>query len=193
MKNMAHTKRRDNGDARARHDKDNETETRDARDAGGGQPEARGEGLRASPMMAHLLDALEAGTDIGHYGRLTFVMVARFFLDDEEMARRLAKQPDQSEEDIRALIAQVRAHDYNPPKRERILEWQAHQEFPICPDPDDPQACNVYRDLQFPDDVYDNIQEFWEERTEGHEGHERHAHHEDAKQAPPGVVKTNPA
>jgi hypothetical protein len=94
-------------------------------------------------MMAHLLDALEAGTDIRHYGRLTYVRVARFFMPDDDMAQLLVGQPDQSEEDARTMIAQVRAHDYNPPKRERILEWQARQGFPICPDCEDPQACNV--------------------------------------------------
>ncbi len=132
---------------------------------GAGQ-EDRADELRASPMMAHLLDALGAGTDIGHYGRLTFVMVARFFMDDDEMVRLLAGQPDSSEEDARALIAQVHAHDYNPPQRERILQWQARQEFPICPDSDDPQACNVYRELRFPDGVYEHIEEFWEDQTE---------------------------
>jgi hypothetical protein len=129
-------------------------------------PDTRSEELRASPMMAHLLDALEEGTGSGHYGQLVFVMVARFFLDEDELVRLLAHQPDQSEEDVRALVAQVRQHDYNPPARERILEWQARQDFPICPNTDDPQACNVYRELRFPEGIYNNIQEFWEERTE---------------------------
>ena len=31
--------------------------------------------LRKSEMMAHLLDALDRGKDIGHYGRLVFAMV----------------------------------------------------------------------------------------------------------------------
>jgi hypothetical protein len=30
--------------------------------------------------------------------------------------------------------------DYNPPRRERILEWDGQQSFPICPDSD---GCNV--------------------------------------------------
>ena len=51
-------------------------------------------------------------------------------------------------------------------KRERILQWQAQQEFPICPTPDDPQACNVYRELRFPDSVYEQIGEYWEEKAE---------------------------
>ena len=34
------------------------------------------EDLRKSDMMAHLLDALDKGKDIGHYGRLVFAMVA---------------------------------------------------------------------------------------------------------------------
>src|SRR5438552_12290288 len=116
---------------------DNEAGARRSREAGDG----RSGDLRDSPMMAHLLDALEAGTDIGHYGRLTFAMVARHFLDEEELVRLLASQPDQDETKARALILQVKGRDYNPPKRERILQWQAQQEFPICPNPDDPQSC----------------------------------------------------
>src|SRR5437588_7024166 len=97
-------------------------------------PEKQGkEALRASPMMAHLLDALEQGTDIGHYGRLTFVMVARHFLDEEHLVGLLANQPEQDETKARAMVNQVQQRDYNPPKRERILEWQAQQDFPICP------------------------------------------------------------
>src|SRR6266699_5116869 len=82
--------------------------------------DGRSENLRDSPMMAHLLDALEAGTDIGHYGRLTFVMVARHFLEEDEMVKLLSKQSDFGETEARSLIQQVKGHDYNPPKRERI-------------------------------------------------------------------------
>src|SRR5215210_3695729 len=118
----------------------------------------RGDNLRDSPMMAHLLDALEAGTDVGHYGRLTFAMIARHFLDDDELVDLLARQPGGDETQARSLVLQVEGRDYNPPKRERILEWQAQQEFPICPTPDDPGTCNVYRELRFPDGVYEHIQ-----------------------------------
>ncbi len=120
--------------------------------------------LRTSPMMAHLLDALEKGTDIGHYGRLTFVMVARHFLSDDEMIRLLAGQPGHNEAEAKVLVNQVKTRDYNPPKRERILEWQSQQDFPICPNSDDPGSCNVYSDLKFPDGIYENIEEFYEEK-----------------------------
>lgn len=121
--------------------------------------------LRQSPLMAHLLDALDAGTDIGHYGRLTFVMIARHFLAEDEMVHLLARQPGGDEAQARALVREVQAHDYNPPKRERILEWQAQQDFPICPTPGDPTSCNVYRELHFPDGVYAHITEFYEEQA----------------------------
>ncbi len=121
--------------------------------------------LRASPMMAHLMDALERGEDIGHYGRLTFAMVAQYFLDDEELIRLLSKDSDVEDGEAKALVAEVRAHGYNPPKRDQILRWQQEQEFPICPDPDDPSSCNVYSQLQFPHEVYDNIERFWQERA----------------------------
>jgi hypothetical protein len=126
----------------------------------------RSDELRASPMMVHLLEALESGSDIGHYGRLTFAMIARHFLDDDELVRLLAAQPGQDETRARALVLQVQQKDYNPPKRERILEWQAQQDFPICPTPEDPDSCNVYRELRFPETIYENVNEYWEEQAE---------------------------
>ena len=36
------------------------------------------EDLRQSPTMGHMLDALDNGEDIGHYGRLTFAMISRY-------------------------------------------------------------------------------------------------------------------
>jgi len=123
--------------------------------------------LRKSPMMAHLMNALEQGTDIGHYGRLVFAMVARHFLHEDHLLDWLQKDRDFSEARARSLILQVQGRDYNPPKRARILEWQHEQEFPICPDPDDPNACNVYKELTFPDAVYESISEFYEQKAEG--------------------------
>ncbi len=122
--------------------------------------------LRKSEMMAHLLDALDQGKDIGHYGRLVFAMVARHFLDEDELIGYLQKDRDFSEDEARALYRQVQGRDYNPPRRQRILEWQKEQEFPICPNPDDPDACNVYKDLTFPDSVYEHISGYHEQKAE---------------------------
>ncbi len=122
--------------------------------------------LRKSDVMAHLLDALDGRQDIGHYGRLVFAMVGRHFMDEDELVGYLTKDPDFDETDARALYLQVQDHDYNPPKREKILEWQAQQDFPICPNTDDPNACNVYRDLRFPDGIYEHIQEFYQEQAQ---------------------------
>jgi hypothetical protein len=122
------------------------------------------EDLRQSPMMNYLLDALDNGEDIGHYGRLTFAMVAHHFLNKDELVEWLSKDGDTDENVARALVQQVEERGYNPPRRERILEWQEQQDFPICPNPDDPDACNVYNELQFPDAVYQDIQEYQEKR-----------------------------
>jgi hypothetical protein len=122
--------------------------------------------------MVHLLDALEAGQDIGHYGRLTFAIIARHFMDEDELIRLLAAQPDQDETRARALLLQVRQRDYSPPKRERILAWQKQQDFPIIPNPEDPNSGNVYRELRFPDGIYEHITEFWEEKAEAQESGE---------------------
>ena len=117
-------------------------------------------------MMVHLLDALNQGKDIGHYGRLVFVMVARHFLSEGELANELGKDKDFDDEKARALIQQVASKAYSPPNREKVLEFQARQDFPICPNPEDPDACNVYKDLKFPAEIYDNITEYHEEKAE---------------------------
>ena len=121
--------------------------------------------LRANSMMAHLLDSLERGDDIGHYGRLVFAMIARHFGSNDDVVAALRKDRDFSEEDARALLVQVEAADYSPPKRAKILEYQAQQDFPIIPDSDDPDAGNVYRDLKFPDHVYEHIAEYRESKA----------------------------
>ena len=136
--------------------------------------DGRSADLRDSPMMAHLMDALAKGTDIGHYGRLTFAMIARHFLDEDELVRLLGNQPDHTEDEARALLRQVEAKDYNPPKRERILEWQAQQDFPICPTPDDPTSCNIYSELRFPDGIYDNITDYYVQQEHDEATRESH-------------------
>ncbi len=123
------------------------------------------EDLKKDAMMAHLLDALDHKKDIGHYGRLVFVMVARHFLTEDEVISALAKDKDFSEAEARSLYTQVRDHNYNPPRRDKILEYQTQQEFPIIPNPDDPDAGNVYRDLNFPDDVYHHIEEYRQHKS----------------------------
>jgi hypothetical protein len=122
------------------------------------------EDLRQSPMMAHMLDALDDGEDIGHYGRLVFAMIGRHFVSDDELVELLTKDHDADEQEIRAMVQQVQDKGYSPPRREKILEFQNQQDFAICPNPDDPDACNVYNELQFPDDVYESIQEYQEKR-----------------------------
>ncbi len=123
--------------------------------------------LRTNSMMAHLLEALDRGDDIGHYGRLVFAMIARHFGSNDEVVAALRQDKDFSEDDARALLAQVEQADYSPPKRAKILEYQAQQDFPIIPNPDDPDAGNVYRDLKFPDHVYEHIAEYREAKAHG--------------------------
>jgi hypothetical protein len=122
------------------------------------------EDLRQSPMMAHMLDALDDGEDIGHYGRLVFAMIGRHFVSDDELVELLTKDHDADEQEIRAMVQQVQDKGYSPPRREKILEFQNQQDFEICPNPDDPDACNVYNELQFPDEVYESIKDYQEKR-----------------------------
>ena len=122
--------------------------------------------LRKNDMMAHLVDSLEAGKDIGQYGRLVFAMVARHFLSENELVKLLTKDRNFDEADARRLVTQVQSRDYNPPKRERILQYLEEQKFPICPNAGDPDACNVYKDLTFPEGVYAKINEYYQQKAE---------------------------
>lgn len=120
--------------------------------------------LRRDVMMAHLLDALNDGTDIGHYGRFVFATIARHFLGEDELVSLLARDEDLDESEARRLVHDVNERDYSPPRREKILDFQSRQDFPIIPNTDDPDAGNVYRDLTFPDKVYNHISEYREEK-----------------------------
>ena len=122
--------------------------------------------LRKDAMVAHLLDSLDAGKDIGHYGRLVFAMVASRFLPEQEVIDWLAKDPDCPREKASAMLRQVEGRDYNPPRRERILQWQAEQDFPIVPDPADPDCGNVYKSLKFANKVYEHIENYQTEKAE---------------------------
>jgi DNA primase large subunit len=118
------------------------------------------EDLKQSQMMNHMLEALENGEDIGHYGRLTFAMVGVYFANDDELVQVMTKDEDADEREVRAMVQQVREKGYNPPNRDKILEWQQKQDFQICPNPDDPDACNVYSELNMPQEVLEDIQEY---------------------------------
>ena len=122
------------------------------------------EDLRNNDMMARLMDALEKHQDIGHYGRLVFTMIGRHFLDDDELVELLKDCPDFDERQARGLVQQVKQRNYNPPRPQKIREWQSQQRFEICPT-NDPDGCNVYRNLKFPDRVYENINEYHEEKA----------------------------
>ena len=91
--------------------------------------------------------------------------IGRHFVGNDELIELLPKDPDANEGQVRALVQQVVEKCYSPPRREKILEYQGQQDFPICPNPDDPDACNPYAELQFPDEVYESIQEYREERA----------------------------
>lgn len=131
---------------------------------GGGEEE-----LRKDSMMAHLLDSLNDGKDIGHYGRLVFAMVARHFLPHDEVLAWMTKDADFGEEQARLMLVQVEGRDYSPPRRDRILQWQAEQEFPILPNVNDPDCGNLYRNLNFPDEIYQHIGHYREQKMEAGE------------------------
>ena len=123
------------------------------------------EDLKKNAMMAHLLVALEEGRDIGHYGRLVFTIVARHFVDEDELVELLRQDKDVDEEKARGLVRQVSGADYSPPAAGTIRGYEEKQDFPILANPDDPDAGNVYRDLDFPESVYESIASYHEDKS----------------------------
>ena len=103
------------------------------------------EDLRQSPMIGHVLDALDRGEDIGHYGRLVFATMGRHFVGEAELVEILTKDHDADEREIRAMVQQVQEKGYSPPRREKLLEYQGQQDFQICPNPDDPMPATLTR------------------------------------------------
>jgi hypothetical protein len=87
-------------------------------------------------------------------------MVGVYFANDDELVQVMTQDHDAEEREIRAMVQQVREKGYNPPNRDKILEWQQKQDFQICPNPDDPDACNVYSELDIPQGVLEDIQEY---------------------------------
>jgi hypothetical protein len=92
-------------------------------------------------------------------------MVARYFLSDEDLVQQLTKDPDCDDQKALGLLKQVEARGYNPPKRDRILYWMDQQNFPICNPSDRQEACNVYKSLNFPPEVYEKISEYYQNQT----------------------------
>jgi hypothetical protein len=82
-----------------------------------------------------------------------------------ERAALLTQDETFAEPSARALIAQVDAADFSPPKRAKILDFAARQDFPSLPDCDDPDCGNVDRGLHFPDAVYEHIAEYREAKA----------------------------
>jgi hypothetical protein len=127
------------------------------------------EDLRQSPTMVNLLDALDRGEDIGHRGRFTFAAVAARFLPKEEVVAWLEKGSGGGEHEAKALVQQVTERGYNPPSRQRLLDYNKEQAFQICPTPDDPDTCNLYRELTMPEEVIEDIEEYREQQFEAEE------------------------
>lgn len=120
--------------------------------------------LQQSPMMNHIVQALQQHEDIGHYGRLVFAMVGQYFLSEEEIIDLLAKDPDCDNEKARSILKQVETHGYTPPKPDRILAWMNEQDFAICDTAgQDKNTCNVYKTLKFPPEVYDRIAGYYQD------------------------------
>jgi hypothetical protein len=117
-------------------------------------PQGRSQNLEDSPLMEHLLAAMQSGKDIGDFGRLTFTMIARYFMREQTLLDLLARQPSMDEWQAQAFLAEITRHDYRPPTQEMILEWDNLQDFPICPEDGEHTHCDVYQDLEFPAEVY---------------------------------------
>ncbi len=99
-------------------------------------------------MMDYMPDALDE--DVGHYGRLDFVMDARHFVDNEEIVGLLAKHHDANEQEIRVMAQQVEEKGYSPPRRDKVLELAGAARFSNQPEPRRPGRLQRLRHAELP-------------------------------------------
>jgi hypothetical protein len=93
------------------------------------------EDLRQSPMMSHLLEALDRGEDIGHYGRLTFAMVAHHFLDRDELVEWLSKDGQHGREWAQRAAPAGRGEGLQPTAPRAHPRVAGAAGFPDLPEP----------------------------------------------------------
>lgn len=122
------------------------------------------EQLMNSPTIKRLIDAAASGADIGHYGQLTLAIVGRYFMSDDDLIALLSESAGTDETKAAGLIHQVKQAGYNPPRRETLAQWSAEQDFDLI-DPEDPDSGNLYRELTFPDQVYEDIRHYHEDKA----------------------------
>lgn len=123
------------------------------------------EDMRKSHMMASLWDDLKIGVDIGHFGRLLFCIVARHFMEEEQIIKLLTSGQQMLPEDAQAMLLNVNERNYNPPRPSVIRKWQQKQRYKIIPDEHahDLAYGNLYSELRFPQEIYDQVGEFYKE------------------------------
>jgi hypothetical protein len=59
----------------------------------------------------------------------SFVMVARYFVSEDDLFRQLQMDPNIDDEQARALIEQVVSKGYSPPSREKGLSFKPISRF----------------------------------------------------------------
>ena len=96
-----------------------------------------------------------------------FTIVARHFVDEDELVKLLRQDRDVDEDKARGLVRQVSEAGYSPPLGRHDPRLRGQAGLPDPRQPDDPDAGNVYRDLDFPDEVYESISAYHEEKATG--------------------------
>lgn len=122
------------------------------------------EQMMSSPTIRRLVEAAEAGEDIGHYGELTLAIVGRYFMSDADLVDLLSRCVEMDRKKAAGLVHQVKEGDYSPPRRETLVHWSSEQQFNLI-NVKDPDSGNLYRELTFPDQVYEHIRHYHEDKA----------------------------
>ena len=101
-------------------------------------------------------------------------MVARHFLSEGELTALLRHNPGINDHEARSLNLPVQGKNYKPLRREHS-PMAERAELPDLPNPEDPDSCNVYKDLEFPPEVYEHIAGYDEEKV-GQRGRGKMSH-----------------
>jgi hypothetical protein len=114
-------------------------------------------------MMGHMLDALDNGEDIGHYGRLVFAMIGHHFVSEDELVKLLTKDPRHERAGDPGDGAAGPGEGLQPAAaREDPRVPEPAGTSRSAPIPTTQTPAIPYQELQFPDEVYESIQEYRE-------------------------------
>ena len=132
--------------------------------------------LKRNPMMRRIIQTMESGQDVGHYGRFIFTVVASYFIGEKEITDLLKRQPEiEDSEEALGFYLQVASARYVMPTSARIRAWDKSEEqknFPLIIQ-GDRNSGNLYREIPLPQQALVSVRSYWREAAVAYRSQEK--------------------